>query len=106
MSFRTNLKEELSFSGMLVKELAATSGVPKRALDTYLREKASMPSADAAVQIARALGVTVEYLVTGKRSLLPNDIRSINRNLLNLSGKDRQVVAVLVKALIDKHEND
>jgi transcriptional regulator with XRE-family HTH domain len=106
MSFRTNLKEELSFSGMLVKELAATSGVPKRALDTYLREKASMPSADAAVQIARVLGVTVEYLVTGKRSLLPDDIRSINRNLLKLSEKDRQVVAVLVKALIDKHEKD
>jgi transcriptional regulator with XRE-family HTH domain len=105
MSFRTNLKDELSFSGILVKELAARSGVPKRALDTYLREKASIPSADVAVQIARALGVTVEYLVTGKEMLLPNDIRSINRNLFKLSEKDRKIVAVLVKALVDKHEN-
>jgi transcriptional regulator with XRE-family HTH domain len=62
MGFCENLKQELSFSGMLVKDLAAVSGVHKRALDTYLlSENASMPPADAAVRIAQALGVSVEY---------------------------------------------
>jgi transcriptional regulator with XRE-family HTH domain len=51
---------------MLVKELAIRSGIKKRTLDNYLREEGSMPPADAAVRIADALDVSVEYLITGK----------------------------------------
>jgi transcriptional regulator with XRE-family HTH domain len=104
MEFRDNLKQELNFSGMLVKELAAASGVPKRALDTYLLcENASMPPADTAVKIARALGVSVEYLVTGKETALPTDVRHIVKNLLRLGEKDRKVAASLVNALLERH---
>ena len=66
MGFRENLKKELQFTGMYVKELAARSGIKKQTIDSYLNVHSSMPSADAAVAIARALGVSVEYLVTGK----------------------------------------
>jgi transcriptional regulator with XRE-family HTH domain len=66
MGFRENLKEELTYKNMMVKELSALSGVNKRSIDTYLREKGSIPSADAAVKIAQTLGVSVEYLVTGR----------------------------------------
>ncbi|MDR0302457.1 MAG: helix-turn-helix domain-containing protein [Treponema sp.] len=93
----------MSFSGMLVKELALESGVQKRAIDSYLlRENPSMPPADNAVKIARALGVTVEHLITGEEAVLPTDIRLIVRNLLRLDEKDRKVAAILVKALLDK----
>jgi len=103
MGFRDNLKQELSLSGMLVKELAAESGIQKRALDTYLlSENASMPPADTAVKIARALGVSVEYLVTGEEKALPTDVRNMIRNLLRLGEKDRKAVAVLVTALLDR----
>jgi len=105
MGFRENLKQELSFNGMLVKELAAASGVQKRALDTYLlNENASIPPADAAVRIAQALGVSVEFLVNGGEMALPGDIRLITRSLLRLSEKDRRVVAVLINALLDRQE--
>jgi transcriptional regulator with XRE-family HTH domain len=85
MSFIDNLKQELSFKGILVKELATASGVRKRALDTYLLStNASMPPADTAVKIACALGVSVEYLITGVKSksqknqtFLPSDIRNL-----------------------------
>ena len=53
---------------MLVKELADKSGIPKGTIDHYLAEKCTAPIAENAVKIARALGVTVEYLVTGKNS--------------------------------------
>ena len=103
MGFRDNLKNELNFSGMLVKELAAVSGIQKRALDSYLlQENASMPPADTAVKIAQALGVTVEYLVTGEETTLPNDIRLIIRNLLRLAERDRKIVAILANALADR----
>ena len=105
MRFRDNLKQELSFNGMLVKELAAITGVPKRALDTYLlTANASMPPADTAVKIARALGVSVEYLVSGEEASLPIDIRLAVRNLQRLGKKDRKVVAVLINALLEKRE--
>jgi transcriptional regulator with XRE-family HTH domain len=102
MGFRENLKQELSYHSILVKELASASGVHKRALDTYLCEKPSMPSADTAVRIAQALGVTVEYLVTGKEPALPKDIRQIFRHLLKLNGRDRRLIAIMAKAMAER----
>lgn len=88
---------------MLVKELAVVSGVQKRALDTYLlSENASMPPADTAVKIAHALGVSVEYLVTGEETVIPADVRQTVRNLLQLNKKERKAVSVLVSTLLEK----
>jgi transcriptional regulator with XRE-family HTH domain len=80
MSFGENLKQELKYSGMLKKELAALTGVHKRAIDTYVRTDSSMPPADTAVKIAKALGVTVEYLVTGEDTDIPKDISILTPN--------------------------
>jgi transcriptional regulator with XRE-family HTH domain len=65
MGFKENLKAELEYKGMLVKELAAASGVNRRTIDNYLSSHNCMPSADAAVKIAMVLGVSAEYLVNG-----------------------------------------
>ena len=65
-NFRKILRNELDYQGLTVKELAAKSSVAKGAIDSYLGKQASMPPADAAVRIAAALGVTVEYLVNGQ----------------------------------------
>jgi len=65
MSFRDNLREAIDFSGLEQKELAHKANISLRNIENYLRENASIPSADKAVQIAQVLGVTVEYLVTG-----------------------------------------
>ena len=99
MGFGENLKQELAYSGMLKKELAAASGVNKRAIDTYVRTKSSMPPADAAVKIAKALGVTVEYLVTGEDSSLPKDLYKLTNSILNLSKRDQKLIILLIKAM-------
>ncbi|MDE7391711.1 MAG: helix-turn-helix domain-containing protein [Treponemataceae bacterium] len=65
MGFRENLKDELKYQDMKVKELADKAAVPKRTIDHYLTENSYMPSAETAVRIAQALHVSVEYLVTG-----------------------------------------
>jgi transcriptional regulator with XRE-family HTH domain len=62
MDFSENLKLHLSYSDMAVKELAERSGIKKSTIDSYLTNRVRMPSAEAALRLARALGVTVEHL--------------------------------------------
>ena len=99
MGFGENLKQELAYNGMLKKELSAVSGVHKRAIDTYVRTRASMPPADAAVKIAKALGVTVEYLVTGEDASIPKEVNRITRSILSLNKRDRKLVDLMVKTM-------
>ncbi len=86
MSFKDNLKEELSFQGMLVKDLAEKTGLNQASLSNYLRENSSIPSADIAVKIAKALNVSVEYLVSGKKSL-SDDNQEFNCQIIRLAKK-------------------
>ena len=99
MGFKENLKQELVYNGMLKKELAALSGVHQRAIDTYVRTKASMPPADIAVKLAKALGVTVEYLVTGEDSSTSKEVSGVTRTILNLNKRDRKLITVLIKTM-------
>jgi len=64
--FSQRLCSEVEYIGLNRKEFAAKAGIKKRALDSYLGTQQSMPPADTAVKIAAALGISVEYLVTGK----------------------------------------
>ena len=105
MGFAENLKQELTYNGMLKKELSAASGVHKRAIDTYVRTRASMPPADVAVKIAKALGVTVEYLVTGEDPL-PKEVSKITRSILNLNKRDRKLITSLLKTMSEEKGNN
>jgi transcriptional regulator with XRE-family HTH domain len=99
MGFRENLKAELSFKGMLVKELAAASGVKITTLSSYLKENGSTPSAENAVLIARALGVSAEYLVTGAEPRGERaaggpggELRQLARAIEPLAGNERRII--------------
>ncbi|MCL2763824.1 MAG: helix-turn-helix domain-containing protein [Treponema sp.] len=65
-NFRENLRKEIDYQGILVKELSAKTGIPVATLDCYLGTRATVPSVEAAYKIARALQVSVEYLITGE----------------------------------------
>lgn len=67
-AFRKNLRSELDYQLLTVKELSAKTGIPKPTLDCYLGTRASMPPVDIAVKLAKVLDVSVEYLVTGQES--------------------------------------
>jgi transcriptional regulator with XRE-family HTH domain len=71
MAFRDNLRETLDFLGMEQKELAAKTGLSHKTIENYVKKDSSLPTADKAVLIAQALGVTVEYLITGKKETIP-----------------------------------
>jgi transcriptional regulator with XRE-family HTH domain len=64
--FSRRLRSEIEYIGLNQKEFAAKLGIKKRTLDSYLGAQQSIPPADTAVKIAAALGLSVEYLVTGR----------------------------------------
>jgi len=106
MGFRENLRSQLEYSGILVKELAARSGLKKKTIDSYLGNRGNIPSVDAAVNIAKALGVSVEYLVTGTDAVrdvplssLPADVQEIVLEIKQLNNKDRYIILNLARLL-------
>jgi transcriptional regulator with XRE-family HTH domain len=106
MGFRENLRSQLEYSGMLVKELAAHSGIKKKTIDSYLAARGYTPSVAAAVSIAKALGVSVEFLVTGKDTVkdrplssLHSDIQEIVLVSERLIPKDRFIILNLARLM-------
>ena len=107
MGFKENLKSELIYKDMLVKELAAKTGISRHTLDNYLNVREHIPTIDVAVKIAQALGVSVEYLATGKQSPQANipmssEIITLVQNYNLLNNDDRKIVVELV-GLLKKH---
>jgi len=110
MGFKENLKSQLEYSGMLVKELAASSGVKKKTIDSYLGAPNCKPSVETAVSIAKALGVTVEYLVTGTDAIskdrplssLHSDVQEIVLVAERLNSRDRHIILNLARLLKDR----
>lgn len=101
------LRSEIEYIGLNQKEFAAKANVKKRALDAYLRAQQSMPPADTAVKMATALGVSVEYLVTGKEHQRSVDIskylqfRDLLDDLSVLSEEIMDPVRVMIKAFAE-----
>jgi len=108
-NFKKNLRTELDYLGLTVKELSAKTGIAKGTLDCYLGARASMPPADIAAKIANALDVTVEYLVTGQEikkqyRILNHNIRSIIQILVELNEKDIEIILGLSEILKNQSE--
>ncbi|MFI3258081.1 MAG: helix-turn-helix transcriptional regulator [Spirochaetales bacterium] len=108
MNFRENLKNEIAYRGLLIKELAAEVQIPKRTLDSYVDSRGVMPPADIAVKIAKALDTSVEYLVTGENSsnnakdyTRQRDIRDIFNDLNVLQNGSLENAHVIIHALAE-----
>ena len=71
-NFKENLRSELNFQGVTVKELSARTGIPIASLDCYLGTRATVPSVDVAYKIARSLQVSIEYLLIGENTNTEN----------------------------------
>ena len=103
----------IEYQGLLDKEVAARAGISKRSLDSYVGAEACMPSAEVAVKLAKVLGVSVEYLVTGEGKV-PDELKPkleiVNqasetraRNLLyhftNLSDRDQKLLVSFAQSM-------
>ena len=102
MDFRARLREQIEFSGMLDKEVAEKVGISKNAIDSYVGSRACMPSLEVGVRLAKVLGVSVEYLVTGIAPTKESESENkILRNLMHyfsiLSERDKKLILNLAE---------
>ena len=110
MSFKENLKSELEYQGLQVKELAAKCGISRNTLANYLTGHNSLPTADNAVKIAQSLGVSVEYLMIGDSSTkslidsLPPKYRKLLKVFQALDETDQEAVLHLISILQKRHQ--
>lgn len=97
MDFKERLREEIEYKGYLIKEISAISGVNNNTFLSYIDARGSLPNVETGVKIAKALGVSVEYLVTGEdafhnqkfsdRQQIINDLSSLDENKISIVKK-------------------
>ena len=115
MGFQENLKEAMYIQGCTTKELSLRTGINVDTISSYLKKNGSIPTADKAVRLAKALEVTVEFLVDGFSSpqraapaaQLPLPANPLVKELITrmsaFSRSDVQAVNAVVKALSEKY---
>ena len=103
MEFRERLRDEMDYQGISAKDLADMTGIIKRTIDNYLKSNPQEPGVYNAQKIAKALKVSVEYLVTGREYKSSIPVTGEKLEFLNsfekLPQEERQLVSTLVKKL-------
>ena len=106
MEFRERLRDEMEYQGMSANALAELTGISKRTIDNYLKTNPQEPGVYNAQKIAKALKVSVEYLVTGKEYKNAIAVTGEKLEVLNsfekLSADERSLVLNLLKTLNKK----
>ncbi|GHU80547.1 transcriptional regulator [Spirochaetia bacterium] len=110
MGFKENLKSELAYKGLLVKELSVQSGISHHTINNYLSTNNCIPTAENAVKIAQVLDVSVEYLVTGqensqKKSSLSPEIADLVRTVKQMNENDRKMIYGIAQLFKNNRKN-
>lgn len=103
MGFKENLREEMNFQDIKIKELSEKTGISVNTLRNYINNHDALPNIYSAVKIARALNTTVEELVEGRKNqseLQKSDLSGKYLSIfLQLSENDKKSVIALLEEM-------
>mgnify|MGYP000987789298 CR=1 FL=1 len=103
MSFRDRLREEIEDKGFLVKEMSSKVGISNSTFLSYIDARGVLPNIETGVKIAKILGVSAEYLVTGEDKTIDakkkNDIQDIVRDLYSLNQNQIEIIKKMIHGL-------
>lgn len=106
--FRENLRDELNFQNITVKELSYMTGISKRTLENYLGGKGTIPPVDYACKIAEVLNVSVETLVKGtpfsseKKEQISAKTKMLLEDMQKLPEDSQELVLYMIHAAASK----
>lgn len=114
MSFNENLKEAMYCKNLTTVQLAALADINSGTISNYLKTKGSMPPADKALKLAKALDVSVDFLVNGfdtktessiqQKSPFPIEVFKIAQNMIDLEKDELSAIKTMVDVLKKKKE--
>lgn len=100
MSFADNLRDELNYNEINLKEFSKIVGIPYETMRSYINYRfCSLPNVITAVKIADTLNVTVEYLVKGTPNKKDKIFNRCVAELQNLPEKYFNIVSKLIHML-------
>ena len=107
--FRQNLKDELSYQGITIKELSDKTDIPLRTIENYLNCRGTIPPVDKAYKIAKTLGVSIEWLLNDHERLPTNQVENkkyapLLRDIKKLPEKMQDAVIQLVEIASETRE--
>ncbi len=112
MSFNENLKEAMYCKNLTTVQLATLTGINSGTISNYLKTKGSMPPADKALKLAKALDVSVDFLINGfdtktessiqQKSPFPIEVFKIAQNMIDLEKDELSAIKTMVDVLKKK----
>lgn len=105
MDFRERLRDEMDYQGISAKELSDITGISKRTIDNYLKTNPQEPGVVNAQKIAKALKVSVEYLVTGENidfstiNSLSSETKFLIEKLKRFSQTEKKVIMDMIEVI-------
>ncbi len=108
MDFWKRVEDELEFQGKSKKELACLTNIKEQTLHKAF-ERSSAPSAETALKIAKALNVSIEYLITGKEDKdtpenqrISPQIKELITKLNHFTPKQKQIIFDIAEVIEEK----
>lgn len=109
MSFRENLRFIMDSKGIQTKELSKMTGISENTVKSYLKTDSAEPKISKVVLIAKALDVSLEFLITGlqNNNAKENSILEykIIDNVKRLSPKEQKNILALIISMLSENEN-
>ena len=107
MGFKENLKEAMYCKNITTADLAMLTNINAGTISSYLKTKGSIPPADKALKIARALDVSIDFLVEGfdvksdnkieTKKQIPVEIYKLASELSELKKDELDAIKSIVK---------
>ena len=102
MTFKDRLRAEIEYKGLPIKEISKAAGISHNTFLSYIDSRGYLPNVETAVKIAKILGVSVEYLVTGDSSITEDTEQKHRLQIfMKLSNRDRCLLLKIANSMLE-----
>lgn len=103
LCFMDRVESILKEKRLTQKELAEDLGLRRPTLSDW-KKNGAVPAGDICIRIADYLGVSVEWLVTGKEAALSSEDRTLLKQWQVLSEEQKDTIRTLLDKWVSEHQ--